>query len=70
MNYLSRNNKIKCPILVLWGEKSDTGKVWGDVLNTWQQYSEHKVIGEGLGCGHYLQEEQPEKVLNWLVRFL
>ena len=55
---------------MLWGQKSDTGKVWGDVLNTWQQYCEHKVIGEGLECGHYLQEEQPEKVLNWLNKFL
>ena len=64
------NNKIKCPILVLWGQKSDTGKVWGDVLNTWQQYSEQKVIGEGLDCGHYLQEEQPDKVLTWLNKFL
>ena len=51
-------------------KKSDTGKVWGDVLNTWQQYSEQKVIGEGLDCGHYLQEEQPEKVLTWLNKFL
>jgi len=64
------NNKIKCPVLVLWGKKSDTGKVWGDVLSTWQEYSEYKVMGEGLDCGHYLQEEKPEKVLNWLNKFL
>ena len=62
--------KLSVQYLVLWGKKSDTGKVWGDVLNTWQQYSEQKVIGEGLDCGHYLQEEQPDKVLTWLNKFL
>ena len=56
-----KNNKIKCPIFVLWGNRSDTGKVWGDVLNVWQNYSDQKVQGEGLDCGHYLQEEQPKK---------
>ena len=65
-----KNNKIKCPIFVLWGNRSDTGKVWGDVLNVWQNYSDQKVQGEGLDCGHYLQEEQPKKVLEWFKKFL
>ncbi len=64
------DNKIKCPALVLWGEKSDTGKVWGDVLNVWQNYIEHKVIGQGIDCGHYLQEEKPKDVLKCLKDFL
>ena len=64
------NNKINCPLLVLWGEKSDTGKVWGDVINVWQKYCNQKVVGESLDCGHYLQEEQPKKVLEYLNKFL
>lgn len=64
------DNKIKCPALVLWGEKSDTGKVWGDVLNVWQNYIEQKVKGQGIDCGHYLQEEKPQDVLKCLKDFL
>ena len=65
-----KKNKINCPFLVLWGNKSDTGKVWGDVLKTWGEYSISKPIGEGLDCGHYLQEEKPKEVINWLKNFL
>ena len=49
---------------------SDTGKVWGDVLNVWQQYCEIKITGRGIDCGHYLQEEKPENVLSALKNFL
>ena len=63
-------NKIQCPALILWGERSDTGRVWGDVLNVWQQYCETKVVGKGIDCGHYLQEEEPENVFNSLKSFL
>ena len=65
-----KNNKIDCPALILWGERSDTGKIWGDVLKVWQQYCHTKVEGEGINCGHYLQEEQPGKVLKFLKTFL
>ena len=65
-----KKNKISCPLLVLWGNRSDTGKVWGDVLNVWGDYSFSKPIGEGLDCGHYLQEEKPKEVINWLKNFL
>ena len=65
-----KNNKIQCSTLILWGERSDTGKVWGDVLNVWQQYCETKVTGKGIDCGHYLQEEEPKNVLNSLKSFL
>ena len=67
---IKKKNKISCPLLVLWGNKSDTGKVWGDVLNVWGDYSISKPIGEGLDCGHYLQEEKPKEVINWLKNFL
>ena len=65
-----KKNKISCPFLVLWGNKSDTGKVWGQVLEVWSNYSELKPLGGGLDCGHYLQEEKPKEVIKWLKEFL
>ena len=65
-----KKRKINCPLMVLWGKKSDTGKVWGEVLKTWGTYSNLKPVGEGLDCGHYPQEEKPEEVINWIRKFL
>ncbi len=65
-----KNNKIQCPVLVLWGKRSDTGKVWGNVLNVWQKYCHVEVTGEGIDCGHYLQEEEPSKILSIFKKFL
>ena len=48
----------------IMGKQKHTGKVWGDVLNVWGDYSISKPIGEGLDCGHYLQEEKPKEVIN------
>ena len=65
-----KKNQINCPLLVLWGNKSDTGKVWGEVLKVWGNYSSIKPLGEGLDCGHYLQEEKPKEVIKLLKNFL
>src|SRR6266403_5629370 len=60
--------KIECPVLVLWGENGALGKL-GDVLKVWRQYARAPVQGRALDSGHYLAEEQPEEVLQELLRF-
>ena len=64
-----KNEKIECPTMILWGEKSDTGTVWGDVLNVWKSYCSKEVIGAPVSCGHYIQEEKPEETLNHFLNF-
>jgi haloacetate dehalogenase len=41
-----------------------------DVLGVWRDHARGSVEGRGLNSGHFLQEEQPEEVLNELQRFL
>ncbi|MGB6561065.1 MAG: alpha/beta hydrolase [Candidatus Binataceae bacterium] len=60
--------KIECPVLPLWGEKGAVGKLW-DVLEVWRQHARAPVQGRALNSGHYLAEEQPEEVLQELLRF-
>jgi haloacetate dehalogenase len=63
-------NHVRCPLLVLWGERSHTQTVHGDVLGHWRAYAAGEISGKALPCGHYVQEEAPAETLAWLEGFL
>jgi hypothetical protein len=35
----------------------------------WRRYATNIVAYEAIPCGHYIQEEMPEKVLDHFTRF-
>lgn len=61
------NEKIQCPLLVLWGEKGFIQRTY-DVLDVWRNHALH-VEGKSLNCGHFLAEEAPAQVCKELLRF-
>ena len=60
-------NKIKCPLLVLWGKKAKIEE-WYDPIKIWQDWAEN-VTGDSIDCGHYLPEEKPDETCNHLLNF-
>ena len=44
------------------------GRRFSDPLALWRQRAED-VRGEALPTGHYVNEEAPEQVLDWFLRF-
>src|SRR6195256_5076174 len=60
--------KLDMPILVLWGAASSVGKRFADPLGLWRLRA-NDVRGEGLPTGHYVNEEAPDQVLAWFLRF-
>jgi haloacetate dehalogenase len=63
------SQKIICPLLALWGSKGSIPK-WYDALAIWRSYASGPVTGGAVTSGHYLVEEAPEEVLNYLKDFL
>ncbi len=61
--------KVRCPMLVLWGAKGKIG-AWYDALAIWRQYCTAEVIGGPVDAGHYIAEEAPGATLEQLRRFL
>jgi haloacetate dehalogenase len=55
-------DKIRCPLLVLWGEKGKIG-TWYEPLELWGRYCSAEVSGRSVRSGHYLPEEAPDEVL-------
>jgi haloacetate dehalogenase len=60
-------NKIVAPVHALWGAKGTIGKSW-DVPATWRAKANSTVTGHSLDCGHFLQEERPDEVVEELQR--
>ena len=61
-------NKVRCPMLVLWGAKGRVAK-WYDGLAIWRQYCTEEVTGGAVDSGHYIAEEAPAATLDWFNRF-
>jgi haloacetate dehalogenase len=68
MDTADRDRKVECPLLVLWGARSHTGVVHGDVLAVWRDYAAD-VTGGPIDCGHYVMEQAPDQTLAWFLRF-
>ena len=60
--------KIRCPLLVLWGRKAKI-EAWYDALGVWRNYCSAEVTGGPVNSGHYLAEEAPGEVLERLSAF-
>ncbi len=60
--------KIRCPLLVLWGAKGKIGE-WYEPLDIWRRYCEAEVAGGPVNSGHYLAEEAPDEVLERFFAF-
>ena len=61
-------HKVTVPLLVIWGARSHTEGVHGDVLAVWQRNYATDAWGGALACGHYVPEEAPDETLQWLLR--
>lgn len=65
----SDGRRIAEPVLCLWGNSGGMGIPGRDVLDMWRREATD-VRGRAIdACGHYLAEEQPETVLEELLRF-
>lgn len=68
MDAADKDKMVRCPLLVIWGGRSHTGKVYDDILSVWKNYG-IDVIGGPIDCGHYITEEAPEETYDWFMKF-
>tara|TARA_Y100000590_G_C15468534_1_gene919234 strand:- start:122 stop:916 length:795 start_codon:yes stop_codon:yes gene_type:complete len=63
-----RDALLDIPIHVLWGENSVIGRQFNP-LQIWQKYTNVKISGKSLKCGHFLPEEDPKGTVKEFLRF-
>jgi hypothetical protein len=59
--------EISAPMLVLWGTHSGQGSGY-DLLKVWRDHA-GDVHGHGIASGHFIPEEQPDRVYAALKDF-
>ena len=62
------DRRVEMPLLVLWGARSHTHRVFPDVLGIWRERATD-VVGGPVDCGHYVNEEAPDEVLRAFLDF-
>ena len=65
---LAVGNKIRCPMLALWGKQGVIEKCF-EPLKEWSRLAE-QLDGGALNCGHYIPEEAPQELLAKVLPFL
>jgi haloacetate dehalogenase len=66
MDTADKDKKVSMPLLILWGARGPNRS--DDFVAIWRRYAAN-VSGEGLPCGHYIQEEVPDRVYQHFVEF-
>lgn len=66
MDTADKDRKATPPLLVLWGARGPDRST--DFLDVWRRHAVN-VTGEGLACGHYIQEEVPDRVYQHFTEF-
>ena len=61
-------HKITVPLLVIWGQRSHTEGVHGDVLAVWKKNYAEDAWGGALPCGHYVPEEAPDETYEHFIK--
>ena len=61
------NQKLSCPLLVLWGELGAMHKLY-NVIETWRERAVD-VSGWPVRCGHFIPEEAPEATIDAFSEF-
>lgn len=65
---LASGNRVRCPLLALWGARSYVGRNF-DVTPVWRDYADD-VTGHAVDADHYLAEEAPAPTVAALQEFL
>ncbi len=58
----------RTPILLVWGMKDPV--LSASVLHRWQQLYPHATTHELEDASHFLQEDAPERIVQWIEAFL
>jgi haloacetate dehalogenase len=62
MDAADKDRQIAMPTLILWGARGQPPERSREFLDVWRKFASNIEDAEGLPCGHYIQEEMPDRL--------
>jgi haloacetate dehalogenase len=69
MDTADKDKKLEMPLLLIWGARGQSSERSREFLDVWRRFATNIVGHEAIECGHYIQEEVPEKVVAHFTSF-
>jgi haloacetate dehalogenase len=67
MDTADKDRQIEMPVLILWGTRGQPPTQ--EFPTVWRKFAKNLVDAQPLPTGHYLQEEAPDQVHDYFVKF-
>jgi haloacetate dehalogenase len=67
MDSADKDRQIGMPLLILWGTRGQPPTQ--EFPTVWKKFASNLVDAQPLPTGHYLQEEAPDQVYDYFVKF-
>jgi haloacetate dehalogenase len=69
MDTADKDKRIDMPLLLLWGARGQPPERAREFLDVWMRYASNIISHEAIECGHYIQEEVPDKIIQHFTSF-
>ncbi|MGH8665064.1 MAG: alpha/beta fold hydrolase [Burkholderiales bacterium] len=69
MDTVDKDTKLAPPLLLLWGARGHPPERAREFIDIWHRYASRIEAFEAMPCGHYMQEEMPERIYEHYARF-
>ena len=69
MDTADKDKQLAMPLMLLWGARGHTPQRAKEFLNIWRGYASNIQASDPMHCGHYMQEEMPERIVEHFMAF-
>jgi haloacetate dehalogenase len=69
MDTADKDKKLGLPLMLLWGARGHSPERAQEFLDVWKQYAANIQTTDAMNCGHYMQEEMPDRIYDHFSKF-
>lgn len=69
MDTADKDKSLAMPLMLLWGARGHSPERAKEFQGIWSHYASNIVRTDPMDCGHYMQEEMPDRIVEHFMQF-